>query len=73
MTGAMLTRLRIEAVGDSEHVVKNMLTSLVSSLDLKSNEWKEEEPGLQIQTSSKGYWGRLTIRRNNDASEVSSN
>lgn len=59
-----LSRIRIEASGDTPVSVEMALRESVAAY-MKFGNWEEEEPGLEIQTTAKGFWGRLTIRRKN--------
>lgn len=62
-TAANLTRIRIEATGNSDHVIKALMHSFFKSIELDPSEWEEENPGVEIQTTKTGYWGRVTMRK----------
>jgi hypothetical protein len=56
--------MRIEASGDTEDDVRDALLRVMVKNDLQIVAlWELEEPGVQIQTTSRGFWGRLTVRR----------
>lgn len=60
----MISRVRIEATGESDLVVRNDLAAGLSALTENfEGDWEPEEPGLQVQTTRDGFWGRLTVRR----------
>lgn len=62
----MITRVRVEAIGKSETDVKDDILGFIQAVRasaLHVNPWSEEPPGLEVQTTKQGFWGRLTIRR----------
>lgn len=66
-----LTRIRVEASShpsDGKGELERFLID--TSAKVRSEQggtWVEEEPGVDIQTTKTGYWGRLTIHRVNSA------
>lgn len=59
-----LTRVRVEATAVTRDGVMDELIGAAALVrETYGGEWVEEEPGLEVQTSSKGFWGRLTIKR----------
>lgn len=61
--GTEITRVRIEARGDSEQSVLRALSSLWDLYaDTLGGVWEPEQGGAEVQTTQTGYWGRLTMR-----------
>lgn len=67
----MITRVRLEA---SSGIALDVRIELVNMLEViqthLGGEWEEEDPGLEIQTTKTGYWGRLTIRKHGHDSKI---
>lgn len=60
----MLTRIRLEASSSTRETVETELLGMAEVVrQTAGGEWVEEEPGLEIQTTKTGYWGRWTLRR----------
>lgn len=62
----MINRVRVEASAKTENEVKDDILNFVEAVRSSAfhpDPWHEEEPGLEVQSSSHGYWGRLTITR----------
>lgn len=60
----MLSRIRVEASAKTEREVKDELIAAAQLVIAEyPGQWKEEDDALQVQTSSHGFWGRYTLRR----------
>ena len=61
----MITRVRLEASSHSEGLVREELLDCAAQVkDWYGGQWELEEPdSMQVQTTSSGFWGRLTIRK----------
>lgn len=60
----MITRVRLEASSDLELTVRTELIGMVGIVQTNlGGQWEEEDPGLEVQTTKTGFWGRLTIRK----------
>lgn len=60
----MITRVRIEAHGETHNGVQDQLTTAMLTLKHDNNfkgVWEEEES--EIVPAKEGFWGRLTWRR----------
>lgn len=63
----MITRIRLEASAPTDTAVRNELVAAAASIRHDAGgKWSEEEPGLEVQTTSRGFWGRYTLRRERD-------
>ena len=65
----MITRVRIEATGKTENEVKDDILDFMQEVRASvfhPEPWHEEEPGLEVQTTATGFWGRMTITRRKD-------
>lgn len=68
---AKITRVRLEASGDSDSSVRDCLLNAFTVISsISSIDWEEEEPGLEVQTTKKGYWGRYTVRRKTEEAKI---
>lgn len=60
----MITRVRLEASSENAVTVRTELIGMIGVVQSTlGGQWEEEDPGLQVQTTKSGFWGRLTIRR----------
>lgn len=60
---ARLTRIRIEGSATTENELRDYLTSCVEDLcGLYGRVWEQKEP-IDVQTTRKGFWGRITLHR----------
>lgn len=60
----MINRVRLESSSESDVTVRTELVGMVGVVQQTlGGQWEEEEPGLEVQTATNGYWGRLTIRK----------
>lgn len=63
-----VTRIRIEVSGPERNEVQDMLIeSARFNRECEGGEWEVEDPGVEVQGTKDGYWGRVTIRRKSDA------
>lgn len=60
-----VTRIRIEVAGPvAKDVRDHLLTAAAISRDLHGGgEWEIEEDEAEVQSTRDGYWGRITLRR----------
>jgi hypothetical protein len=59
-----VTRIRIEVAGTKEQEVHDaLLAAAASNRDLHGGEWEIEDGEAEVQSTRDGYWGRVTIRR----------
>lgn len=57
-----LTRVRLEATGDTQNDVRDYLLAEASRIKAQEGgEWGEESTG--VFSTQAGHWGHLTIRR----------
>lgn len=58
-----LVRVRIEASSKTPEGVQDDLIGAAAAIKelVPGSMWKEDEPGMDIQSTKTGYWGRLTI------------
>lgn len=67
---AQVTRVRVEVAGTDINAVKDMLIAEGRfNRERNGGTWAVEDDSFEIQQAKGGYWGRVTLRRQDAQSD----